>query len=117
MNKIDIKKIETMSKEEILADSSLTQLHAFVQNIDMPASQRIPKKHAMALTSHTAVETTKLFHKHPDMPIKIVLITIFKPLTNDIPPPLMLKLTQNIIAVWTKLASQAQEESLKVLVA
>ena len=50
------------------------------------------------------------------MPIKEVVIPIFKPLTNDI-PPLMLILTQNIVDVWTKLTLALQEENAVAIAA
>ena len=83
----------------------------------MPASQLIPKKHAMVLTSHSATETRKLYLEHPDMPIKKVLMTILEDLTDDIPPPLMLKLTKNIIDTWTKMAAATQQESATAIAA
>ena len=107
-----------MVAEKIKKEPALDDFDAFFRKAaSTPDSQLIPKKHAMVLSTYTIVETRNLFDKKPKMPIKMVLITILKPLTNDIPPALLLKLTENIINVWTGLTTEAQQKSAKVLAA
>ena len=109
-------KSRTMTAEEILNDPSLAQAHAFIRKVEngVPASQLVPKKHALALISHSATQTKTLYAQHPNMPIKKVLTTIFERLTDDIPPALMLKLTKNIINLWTKLDADVQQKAVAV---
>ena len=105
-------KNRTMTVEEILQDPSLTDLHDFVRKVEStPASQLIPKKHEMTLMSVTTMETRKLFVANANLPIKTVIATILKPLTDDIPAPLMLKLTKKIIDVWTKLSAISHQDN------
>lgn len=114
----DTVKNRTMTVEEILEDTSLSGFHAFVRKVEnTPASQLMPKKHAMALTSISEMETRKLFMTDPNMPIKKVLTTIFDWLTDDIPAPLMLKLTERIIEVWSELSEKEQQDKPATLAA
>ena len=56
-------------------------------------------------------KTRKLFIENPNMPIKTVLITVFEPLTEDIPAPLVLKLTKKIIQKWESLSATLPQNS------
>lgn len=115
---IDTEKYKTMTVEEILEDTSLSGFHDFVRKVEnTPASQLMPKKHERALTSISEMETRTLFKTHPNMPIKKVIITIFEPLTDDIPAPLMLKLTKRIINIWSELSEKAQQNRPATLAA
>jgi hypothetical protein len=111
----EIEANRTMTVEEILQDSSLAYMHDFVRKVEnMPASQLIPRKHEKALTSVTTMETRTLFLKNPNLPIKKVITTIFEDLTDDIPPPLMLKLTKKIIDTWAKLSLAKNETATAI---
>jgi hypothetical protein len=103
----------TMIIEEILSDTSLTPLHGFVRKIqnNAPASQLIPKKHELVLTDLVRMETKTLFSKNPLTPLKKVIALVFEDLTDDIPAPLMLKLTKIILNLWTELSEKAGKEN------
>ena len=102
----------TMTVEEILNDTSLSYMHAIVGKVQStPASQLFPKKHELALMDIVLMDTNDLFEKNPNFPLKKVLTTILDTLTDDIPAPLMLKLTKKIIEKWTKLLSKANSSS------
>jgi hypothetical protein len=104
-------KSRTMSYDEILADPSLAHMHEMVRYVhNTPASQLFPKKHEMGLKYVAQKNTRKLYSENPDMPIKKVLMTVFEQLTDDIPAPLMLKLTQTIIDMWEKLSLPVQQD-------
>jgi hypothetical protein len=108
----------TMSYDEALQDPSLADMHEAMRFVrGKPASVLYPRKHEKALTSVARMDTRKLFKKSPDMPLKEVVITVFKPLTDDIPAPLILILTQNIIEVWTELSLALQEENTVAIAA
>lgn len=108
----DSGKSRTMSYEEILQDSSLAHMHEMVRYVhNKPLSQLMPKKHESSLTSWIEIKTVKLYTENPNMPIKKVITTIFEPLTDDIPAPLMLKLTQHIIDLWAKLFVTNQQDN------
>jgi hypothetical protein len=101
----------TMTYDEVLADPSLAEFHEAIHYLRKTTfSQRFPKKHELTLTDVVNEKAKKLFTENPDMPIKMVITTIFEPLTNDIPAPLFLKLTQTIIEKWESLSSVAYEE-------
>lgn len=105
----------TMTVEEILQDTSLAYMHAFVRKVEStPASQLFPKKHELALSDIVGMETRTLFIENANMPIRKVITTIFEDLTDDIPPPLMLKLTKKIIATWIKLSTAQKENSTAI---
>ena len=59
----------------------------------------------MGLMSVVAMDTRKLFLENPNIPIKTVVMTILQPLTEDIPAPLVLKLTKKIIQKWESLSA------------
>ena len=108
----------TMTYDEALQDPSLADMHEAMRFVrGKPASVLYPRKHQMALTSVARMDTKELFKENPEMPIKEAVIAVFKPLTNDIPPPLMLILTQNIIEVWTELSLAWQQENAVVIAA
>ncbi len=108
----------TMTYDEALKDPSLADMHEAMRFVrGKPASVLYPQKHEKALTSVSRMKTRKLFKENPDMPIKEVVIAVFKPLTNDIPPPLMLTLTQNIIEVWMELTLVLQQENAVAIAA
>jgi hypothetical protein len=114
----DTGKSRTMSYEEILADPSLVDIHEMVRYVhNKPASQVFPRKHEAALTSIVKINTRKLYIEKPHMSIKKVIITIFEPLTDDIPAPLMLKLTQTIIDMWAKISLPVQQDKAVAIAA
>lgn len=99
-----------LTYEEMLQDASLSEIHSFIRKAQtLPPSQLIPQKHNRVLTSITAYKTRSLFFSNPSMPIKKVITTIFEDLTDDIPAPLMLKLTKKIIAQWELLSAESQK--------
>ena len=101
----DIQQKNDLSFEEVLQDPSLAHLHGLVRYVQKtPFSQMFPKKNELSLMSIVAIETRALFFKNPNIPIKTVVTTIFERLTDDIPAPLVLKLTQKIIAKWESLS-------------
>jgi hypothetical protein len=101
---------KTMTEEEILNDSSLSYLHGVVQYVQKnPFSKMFPKKHELSITHVVYMNTKELFIQNPNLPIKKVITTVFEPLTDDIPAPLMLKLTKKIIAQWEKLSKEKNE--------
>ncbi len=97
----ETKKNNSMTFEEGLQDPSLAHLHEALRYFQKtPASQMFPKKHELALTHAVERKAYKLFNENPNMSIKTVITTIFTTLTDDIPAPLALKLTQTIIKEW-----------------
>lgn len=105
-------KKQSISVEEALNDPSLAEYHEAIRAThNKPFSQLFPKKHEMSLSSHIRMKTKALYEKSPNMPIKLVITTIFEPLTNDIPAPLMLKLTEKIIEQWESLSATAAQEN------
>ena len=110
MNVTENKNKSEMTMEEMLADSSLADFHAFLRRVQTtPFSQLMPRKHAVSLYSLVTMNTKELFFSNPNMPIKKVITTIFEDLTDDIPAPLMLKLTKKIIAQWELLYAESQK--------
>jgi hypothetical protein len=108
----DTAKKKSMTYEEALKDSSLTEYHEAIRAIsNKPFSQLFPKKHELSLIDVVGMNTIVLFKKSPYLPIKLVITTIFEPLTNDIPAPLMLKLTEKIIEQWESLSATAAQET------
>jgi hypothetical protein len=87
------------------------EMRAFIRSTsNKPLSQLMPKKHQSVLTSLVNSKVIKLHKENPNMPIKKVITTIFEPLTDDIPAPLMLKLTQKIIEDWTALSQKIRQD-------
>lgn len=110
MKNIEKKKYRTA--EEVLNDPSLAEYHEAIRATrNKPFSQMFPKKHEMSLTSLVKQKAVLLFKTNPNLPIKVVVLTIFEPLTNDIPAPLMLKLTEKIIEQWESLSAAAAQEN------
>ena len=104
--------------EEALEDPTLAHFHEairFIQN--KPFSQLFPKKHEITLTHVVEHNVGKLFDDNPNMPIKMVIATVFAPITDDIPAPLMLKLTKKIIEKWESLSIGSLQEKGTALVA
>ena len=109
---------KSLTIEDLLQDSSFAHVHeALKYVINTPASQLIPKKHELVLTDLVEKETKELYNETPNLPIKKVLSTIFESLTDDIPAPLMLKLTKKIINKWQKLSMSLQHESQTAVIA
>jgi hypothetical protein len=116
MEKNENKKSKTFV--EALEDPTLTHLHDAIRSIqNKPFSQLFPKKHEITLTHVVEHNTLKLFDVNPNLPIKMVIATIFAPLTEDIPAPLMLKLTKKIIEKWESLSVSSLTETGTALVA
>jgi hypothetical protein len=102
---------KTVTFDEALADPAFAHFHEAIHYIrKTPFSQMFPKKHELSLTRVVKDDVKKLFNKNPNMPIKLVITTVFEPLTNDIPAPLFLKLTQTIIEKWESLSTVVYEE-------
>lgn len=97
---------KSMTIEDLLQDPSFAHVHDALRYVmNTPASQLIPKKHELVLTDLVEQEIKELYNQTPNLPIKKVLSTIFEALTDDIPAPLMLKLTKKIINKWHKLST------------
>lgn len=104
--------------EQALEDPAYARFHDAIRLFrNTPASTLFPKKHEMGLTYLVERKTVILFEENPKMPIKSVITTVFEPLTDDIPAPLLLKLTKKIIAKWTKLQGQSLQENRMAAVA
>ena len=102
----NIEKSKSMTYEEALQDPSMSEFHAIIKRLQTtPHSQIFPKKHEMTLLSVVEIDTRKLFIENPNMPLKTVLTNVFEPLTDDIPAPLVLKLTKKIIQKWESLSA------------
>jgi hypothetical protein len=100
-----------MTYEEVLADPSLAEFHEAIHYLRRTTfSQRFPKKHELILTDSVKEKAKELFRENPNMPIKMVITTIFEPMTNDISASLFLKLTQTIIKKWESLSTVVYEE-------
>jgi hypothetical protein len=107
MNKVEENK--KMTFEEVLEDTSLERFHDAIRLLEnTPSSKLFPKKHELALTHFVVKGTIDLYTNNPNMPIKKVITAIFDDLTDDIPAPLMLKLTKKIIEKWSKLSTEAK---------
>lgn len=103
---------KNLTLEEVLQDPSFAYAHDLIRYVqNTPASQMFPKKHEMGLTYVVESKTRKLFNENPNMPIKTVITTVFEPLTDDIPAPLALKLTQKIIEKWESLSVSLRENN------
>lgn len=99
-------KDKSLTFEEALQDPSLAHIHESILYLQKtPFSQMFPKKNELSLTAIVEMEARNLFIENPNLPIKKVITTIFEPLTDDIPAPLVLKLTQKIIQQWSKLTA------------
>ena len=108
----NIKESRSMTFEEALQDPSLAPIHEHIRYLqNTPFSKIFPKKHELTLTYLVESKARRLYTENPNMPIKKVITTIFEPLTDDIPAPLMLKLTQNIIDLWAKLFVTNQQDN------
>lgn len=106
MNKTEENK--KMTIEEVLQDPSLERFHDAIRLVqNTPFSTLFPKKHELTLTHFVVMGTTDLYNENPNIPIKKVITTIFDDLTDDIPAPLMLKLTKKIIEKWSKLSAES----------
>ena len=102
----NIEKSKSMTYEEALQDPSMSEFHAIIKRLQTtPHSQIFPKKHEMTLLSVVEIDTRKLFIANPNLQIKTVVTTILQPLTDDIPAPLVLKLTKKIIQKWESLSA------------
>jgi hypothetical protein len=109
MKNIEENKVPTI--EEALKDSTHARFHEvlrFVQN--KPSSELMPKKHELILTDLVEMKAQKLHTETPNLPMKKVITTIFESLTDDIPTPLVLKLTQKIIDVWENCSLTIQND-------
>ena len=102
----EIKENKDLTYEEALNDPSLAHIHDLIRYVQKtPFSQMFPKKHELTLIGLAESKTRKLFIENPNMPLKTVLTTVFEPLTDDIPAPLVLKLTKKIIQKWESLSA------------
>ncbi len=105
-------KSKSMTYEEALQDPSMADFHEIIKRFQTtPHSQIFPKKHEMALLSIVEINTRKLFIEKPNMPLKTVLTTVFEPLTDDMPAPLVLKLTKKIIQKWESLSATLSQNN------
>jgi hypothetical protein len=104
--------IMTLEKEDKLhlLDISDEVKESIRRAKNKPLSQLMPRKHELVITDLVKSKIVKLHKENPDMPIKKVITTIFEPLTDDIPAPLMLKLTQKIIEDWTALSQKIRQD-------
>jgi hypothetical protein len=110
MKNIEVNKVPTI--EEALKDPAHARFHEalrYVQN--KPLSKLMPKKHELILTDSVEMKAKKLYTETPDLPMKKVITTIFESLTDDIPAPLVLKLTEKIIEVWENCSLTIQKEN------
>jgi methyltransferase-like protein len=102
--------------EDILDDPSWANHHDAIRYaLNTPFSQLFPKKHELTLMHIVENDTQELFNENPKMSIKKVIMIIFEDLTDDIPAPLMLKLTKRIIEKWQKLTINIQKQSGSVM--
>ena len=102
----NMEKSKSMTYEEALQDPSIAEFHDFIRYVQKtPFSKMFPKKHQMSLLSIVGMDTRKLFIENPNLQIKTVVTTILQPLTEDIPAPLVLKLTKKIIQKWESLSA------------
>jgi hypothetical protein len=94
-----------------LVKSKIVKLHK--ENPDMPIKKVIRefvKYNLPAFSMKTFWKGTNFPKGMGKLLFTNSLTTIFEPLTDDIPAPLMLKLTQNIIEDWTALSQKIRQD-------
>lgn len=105
------------SLKEALENPSHSKYHEAIRYVqNTPFSLMFPKKHEATLIDIATKKTITLHEENPSTPLKKVVNTIFESLTDDIPAPLILKITKKIIEKWTTL-SKANLTENKGLVA
>jgi hypothetical protein len=117
-----LKAPETEKNKESLSQALENPSHSkyheairYVQNT--PFSQMFPKKHEATLIDIAIKKTITLHEENPSTPLKKVVNTIFESLTDDIPAPLILKITKKIIEKWTILSKESQKENIGLIAA
>jgi hypothetical protein len=106
------------SWKEALENPSFSKYHEAIRYVqNTPFSLMFPKKHEATLMDVSVQKTMMIYKENPSTPLKKVVNTIFESLTDDIPAPLILKITKKIIAKWTALSKEAQKENIGLVAA
>jgi hypothetical protein len=106
------------SLTEALENPSFSQFHEAIRYVqNTPFSLMFPKKHEATLIDIAIQKTINLHKENASTPLKKVVNMIFESLTDDIPAPLILKITKKIIEKWTALSKENEKENIGLVAA
>ena len=98
--------------DTVLQNPEMVHFHESIRFVQStPFDELFPKKYEMAKTSFARRKTISLFNENPTLPLKIVLTTVLENMSNELPAPLILKITQNIIEKWESLLANHQQDN------
>jgi hypothetical protein len=111
---------KSLTHEEILANPELSQFHDVVRFLQKRGNRPLfPKKYEKSMENLAFDKAYVLFKENPQLPLNKVIAAIMDKLPNDVPPPLLLKMTQIAIERWDDLSHNlvTEQEEKEELVA
>lgn len=111
---------KSLTHEEILANPELSQFHDVVRFLQKRGNRPLfPEKFEMSMKRLVSRTIDMLFDETPTMPLTKVVAAVMNKLPDNVPPPLLLKMTQIAIEKWDSLShdSVMEQEEKKELVA
>ena len=109
---------KSLTYEEILENPELSQFHDVVRFLQKKGDQKIfPKKYEKSMENLAFDRTYTLFKENPRLPLNKVIVCIMDKLPDDVPPPLLLKMTQIAIEKWESLTYEHVMKQRQELVA
>ena len=109
--------ISQYTSEQIKQIPELAHLYEVVRFVEKNKGKILfPEKYQASMTDMARVKTIEFFKEHPTMPLKDALVSILGSFTTDIPGFALIKMTEEIIKKWEKLAEavNCQENELAI---
>ncbi len=104
---------KSLTYEEVLENPELSQFHDVVRFLQKRGNCPLfPEKHEKSMKNLAFDRTYTLFKENPQLPLNKVIATIMDKLPDDVPPPLLLKMTQVAIEKWENLTQNAAMEKV-----
>ncbi len=105
---------KSLTYQEILDNPELSQFHDVVRFLQKRGKRPLfPEKFEMSMKRLVSRTIDTLFDETPTMPLNKVIAAVMDKLPNDVPPPLLLKMTQVAIEQWESLSQDAVKEQVE----
>lgn len=102
---------KSLTFEEILDMPKLAHFHDVVRYLQKKPNQKVfPKKYEKSMEHLASDRTYALFQENPKLPLNKVISSIMDKLPDDVPPQLLLKMTQLAIEEWENLTHKTTSE-------
>lgn len=109
---------KSLTYQEVLETPELAHFHDVVRFLQTSPRHKIfPEKFEMSMKRLVVRTADTLFDETPTLPLNKVIASIMDKLPDDVPPPLLLKMTQIAIEKWESLTHDLELEQKRELVA